>query len=159
MNSENSKQKNLERTLAKVRFNQSAMSKTRLFRKGTYLAVLAEDSGFWICWTKRDVFLENDNLSVVWLEKFEGRNLMDNYERMEEKVKIDLRSVLTRITMIREKDGVSGKTLYRLPEKEKIKDCLPLMRMWMETYLWYMPFGTSMLVQTMMTTELEIFKL
>ena len=40
---------------------------------------------------------------------------------MEEKVKIDLRSVLTKITMIREKDELSGKTLYRLPEKEKIK--------------------------------------
>ena len=46
---------------------------------------------------------------------------MDSYERMEEKVKIDLRSVLTKITMIREKDELSGKTLYRLPEKEKIK--------------------------------------
>ena len=52
-----------------LQFNQCTMMKTRLFRKGSYLAVLAEDGGFWLCWTKRDVFLESDTLQVVWLEK------------------------------------------------------------------------------------------
>eukprot|EP00092_Neocalanus_flemingeri_P072035 GFUD01088588.1.p1 GENE.GFUD01088588.1~~GFUD01088588.1.p1 ORF type:complete len:398 (+),score=109.31 GFUD01088588.1:215-1408(+) len=104
-----------------VRFSQCRTCKTRLFRKGTYLAVLAEGEGFWICWSKTDVFLEHDTFSVVWLEKLDGIPSKDSYTRMEERAKIDLRSVIAKVTMIREKESRSGKTLYRLPEKEKLK--------------------------------------
>ena len=61
------------------------MPRTRLFRAGCYLAVLAnsDDQGdnandkFWICCTKTDVYLENDFISVVWLEKV--KRLKVNY--------------------------------------------------------------------------------
>ena len=54
------------------------MPRTRLFRAGTYLAVLAnndyknEDNDhdkYWVCCTKTDVYVENDKFSIVWLEK------------------------------------------------------------------------------------------
>ena len=53
------------------------MPRTRLFRAGCYLAVIAKSDDqndktgekFWICYTKTDVYLENDCASVVWLEK------------------------------------------------------------------------------------------
>ena len=63
------------------------------------------------------------NLSYNKFGQFQldGSYSNDSYERMKEKAKIDLRSVITKVTMIREKDLNSGKTLYRLPEKEKLK--------------------------------------
>ena len=115
------------------------MGKTRLFRKGTYLAVLAEGEGFWICWTKSDVYLEKDTVSMVWMEKVSkhliiyisihyllyqfGENTPSTvtYERMSQKDKMDLASVITKVTMIREVAPKTGKVLYRLPEKEKLK--------------------------------------
>ena len=45
------------------------MRKTRLFRKGTYLAVLSDDDDFWLCFTKKDVFLDDDTMAIVWMEK------------------------------------------------------------------------------------------
>lgn len=48
-----------------------AMPRTRLFRAGCYIAVLADDQeeGYWLCCTKTDVYLENDMFSINWLEK------------------------------------------------------------------------------------------
>ena len=43
------------------------------------------------------------------------------YERMSQKDKIYLASVITKVTMIREVTPETGKILYRLPEKEKLK--------------------------------------
>ena len=51
------------------------MPRNRLFRAGCYLAVLASDEDdaggdkFWICYNKTDVYLDNDNMTVSWLEK------------------------------------------------------------------------------------------
>ena len=45
----------------------------------------------------------------------------DKYERMEVRNKINLRSVITSIKMMRMKDILSGKIVYRIPEKEKMK--------------------------------------
>ena len=47
------------------------MPRTRLFRAGCYIAVLADDpeEGYWLCCTKTDVYLENDMFSINWLEK------------------------------------------------------------------------------------------
>ena len=95
------------------------MPRTKLFRAGCYLAVLSDDSeGFWLCCTKTEVFLENDHFSVVWLEKSTGDSTM--YEKMVVKDRMKLESVVSRVTMLREK-GEDGKVLFRLPEKESIR--------------------------------------
>ena len=97
------------------------MPKTKLFRAGSYLAVLADedDCCFWLCCTKTDVYLENDYFSVVWMETIEGGK-NDLYEKMVVKDRINLESVVSRVTIIREK-GDDGKVLFRLPEKESIR--------------------------------------
>ena len=93
------------------------MPRTKLFRAGCYLAVLADEAeGFWLCCTKTDVYLENDHFSVVWLEKIGGRN-KNLYEKMVIKDRMNLESVVSRVTMMREK-GEDGKVIFRLPEKE-----------------------------------------
>ena len=47
------------------------MPRTRLFRAGSYIAVLADnqEDGYWLCCTKTDVYLEDDMFSINWLEK------------------------------------------------------------------------------------------
>ena len=49
----------------------AAMPRTRLFRAGSYIAVLADnqEDGYWLCCTKTDVYLEDDMFSINWLEK------------------------------------------------------------------------------------------
>ncbi len=37
--------------------------------RGTNLAVLAEDGGFWLCRASSDVWLDADTFSACWLEK------------------------------------------------------------------------------------------
>ena len=96
------------------------MPRTKLFRAGCYLAVLAdEDDHFWLCCTKTDVYLENDFFSVVWMETVEGGN-NNLYEKMVVKDRINLESVVSKVTIIREK-GDDGKIVFRLPEKESIR--------------------------------------
>ena len=96
------------------------MPRTKLFRAGCFLAVLADEGDcFWLCCTKTDVYLENDQFSVVWLEKIGGGN-RNLYEKMVYKDRINLESVLSKVTALREK-GDDGKILFRLPEKESIR--------------------------------------
>ena len=96
------------------------MPRTKLFRAGCFLAVLADEAdSFWLCCTKTDVYLENDQFSVVWLEKIGGGN-RNLYEKMVYKDRINLESVVSRVTILREK-GDDGKFLFRLPEKESMR--------------------------------------
>ena len=96
------------------------MPRTKLFRAGCFLAVLADEADcFWLCCTKTDVYLENDKFSVVWLEKIGGGNI-NLYEKMVYKDRINLESVVSRVTILREK-GDDGKFLFRLPEKESMR--------------------------------------
>ena len=94
------------------------MPRTKLFRAGCFLAVLADETDcFWLCCTKTDVYLENDNFSVEWLERTGGedRNL---YEKMVVKDRINIECVVSRVTVLREKKSDDGKIVFKLPEKE-----------------------------------------
>ena len=94
------------------------MPRTKLFRAGCFLAVLADETDyFWLCCTKTDVYLENDRFSVVWLEKIGGedRNL---YKKMVVKDRVNIESVVSRVTVLREKKNEDGKIVFKLPEKE-----------------------------------------
>ena len=96
------------------------MPRTKLFRAGCFLSVLADEADcFWLCCTKTDVYLENDKFSVVWLEKIGGEN-ENLYEKMVYKDRINLESVVSKVTVLREK-GDDGKFLFRLPERESIR--------------------------------------
>jgi hypothetical protein len=39
------------------------------FRRGDYLAVLGDDSDFWVCRAAQHVFKNTDEFNINWLEK------------------------------------------------------------------------------------------
>ena len=83
-----------------------------MFHRGTNLAVLAEDGGFWLCRASSDVWLDADIFSACWLEK-EGES--DLYKKQNWVVKLQLSSLLARVKMVRE----AG--FLRLPQAETLR--------------------------------------
>jgi hypothetical protein len=39
------------------------------FRRGDYLAVLGEDTDFWLCKAGQHVYADTDEFNISWLEK------------------------------------------------------------------------------------------
>ena len=88
------------------------MGRSRLYRRGATLAVMAEGGGFWLCRASKDVWLENEAFSASWLEQEQERDL---YRRESHVSRIFLASVLSRVNLVRE----AGTPLLRLPEVER----------------------------------------
>ena len=87
----------------------------RLHHRGAYLAVLAENGGFWLCRASSDVWLDAHTFSASWLEQETVCTSL--YKKQTWVVKLELSSLLGRVKMVREKE-----TGYlRLPWTEKLR--------------------------------------
>ena len=89
-----------------------------MFRAGSYLAVLAPDddvADFWICYIKSDVLLENENISVAWLEQ--EATQANVFHKLKSYDRIPLESVICKVVVLRQKNEKT----YKLPDTERIK--------------------------------------
>ena len=84
--------------------------------RGAILAVLAEDGGFWLCRANSDVWLDADTFSACWLEQSDNDDQSDLYEKQNWVAKLDLSSLLSRVKMVRDSEG-----LLRLPKAERLR--------------------------------------
>ena len=89
------------------------MGRSRLYRRGAVLAVLADGGGFWLCRATADVWLEADAFSACWLEQAEQAGV---YKKENSVVRLHLGSIISKVTMLPESKG-----LLRLPEREKLR--------------------------------------